>query len=259
MKNSTSSLYLPISLSVETWKIFKNMLCQLFFRLSWHFQQEKPVFWKASFLQNKGWLLTRTSFVCKTLRLVRISLLTNALNKSVLLFFSGKLFYKSNRKLFSCEFAYPDVNTWGVGRILNSYTNPQLCLRFAELSRILPTPLMFISGYANMENVFYCLIGSMLKEWDNYNTFVSFFHKCCSGITVLGTWHLVNKFVLNSLLCSAWLSLPKLAENLHWIKFKSRGVVITHPYFVRRSIAWQDKEAALRGRLRCRVATVIGV
>ena len=38
----------------------------------------------------------------KTSRLVRISLLINALNKRVLLFFSGKLFYKSNRKLFSC-------------------------------------------------------------------------------------------------------------------------------------------------------------
>ena len=25
------------------------------------------------------------------------------------------------------------------------------------LSRILPTPLVFISGYANTENVFYCL------------------------------------------------------------------------------------------------------
>ena len=38
----------------------------------------------------------------KTSRLVRISLLINALNKRVLLFFLGKLFYKSNRKLFSC-------------------------------------------------------------------------------------------------------------------------------------------------------------
>ena len=44
----------------------------------------------------------RTSFVYKTLRLIRIFLLTNALNKRVLLFFLRKLFYKSNRKLFSC-------------------------------------------------------------------------------------------------------------------------------------------------------------
>ena len=39
---------------------------------------------------------------------------------------------------FFPAFAYPDINTRGVGRIL-------------------PTPLVFISGYANMENVFYCL------------------------------------------------------------------------------------------------------
>ena len=40
----------------------------------------------------------------KTSRLVRICLLISTLNKRVLLFFSGKLFYKSNRKLFSCVF-----------------------------------------------------------------------------------------------------------------------------------------------------------
>ena len=46
----------------------------------------------------------RTSFVYKTSRLVRICLLISALNKRVLPFFSGKLFYKSNRKLFTCVF-----------------------------------------------------------------------------------------------------------------------------------------------------------
>ena len=44
-------------------------------------------------------------------------------------------------------FAYPDINTRGVGRIRDSYANPRR------------TPLVFISGYANTENVFYCLIG----------------------------------------------------------------------------------------------------
>ena len=41
------------------------------------------------------------AFVYTTLRLVRISLLINAITKSFA-FFSGKLFHKSNRKLFSC-------------------------------------------------------------------------------------------------------------------------------------------------------------
>ena len=55
-------------------------------------------------------------------------------------------------------FAYPDINTRGVGRILDSYANPRLRLGFAQLSRILLTPLVLISGYANTENVFYCLV-----------------------------------------------------------------------------------------------------
>ena len=93
VENSTSLLYLPISSSVETWKIFRNMLCQFFLSwsfLSWHFKREKPVFGKYLFCKTKTW------------RLLRISLLINALNKRVLLVSSGKLFYKSNRKLFSC-------------------------------------------------------------------------------------------------------------------------------------------------------------
>ena len=61
LKNSTKLLYFPISSSAETWKIFRNMLCQFFFRLSWHFKREKPVFWKASFLQNKDWLRVQAS------------------------------------------------------------------------------------------------------------------------------------------------------------------------------------------------------
>ena len=75
--------------------------CVNFFRLCWHFKWEKtPHFGKHIFAEQG--LLTRKSFVCKTSRLVRICLLISALNKRVLLFFSGKLFYKSNRKLFSC-------------------------------------------------------------------------------------------------------------------------------------------------------------
>ena len=75
----------------------------IFFRLRWQFKRENS---KTRILESiffaKQRLITRTSFVYKTSRLVRISLFINALNKSVLLFFSGRLFYKSNRKLFSC-------------------------------------------------------------------------------------------------------------------------------------------------------------
>ena len=74
VENLTSLLYLPIPLLAETRKIFRDMLCQFVFRLSWHFKQEKSVFWKASFLQNKNWLREQ-DFMYKTSRLVRISLL----------------------------------------------------------------------------------------------------------------------------------------------------------------------------------------
>ena len=84
-----------------------------------------------------------------------ISLLIGAITKSCALF-SGKLIYKSNRKLFPV-FAWPDINTRGVGRIHDSYASPQLHLGFAKLSPILPTLLVFISGYANTQNVFDCL------------------------------------------------------------------------------------------------------
>ena len=55
-----------------------------------------------SIFSAKQGLITRASFVYKTLRLVRISLLISAPNKRVLLFFFWKLCYKSNRKLFPC-------------------------------------------------------------------------------------------------------------------------------------------------------------
>ena len=72
----------------------------IFFRLSWHFKREKSVFWKASFCKTRTDYACKTS--CKTLGLVRISVLIGSLTKSFWEFFSAKLFYKSNRKLFSC-------------------------------------------------------------------------------------------------------------------------------------------------------------
>ena len=70
-----------------------------------NFSLLKPAFWarkirilQSIFLQNKNWLRMQ-GFVDKILQLVRISLLISAI-QNVLRFFSGKLFYKSNRKFF---------------------------------------------------------------------------------------------------------------------------------------------------------------
>ena len=71
-----------------------------FFSLKLTFLARKMRILESIFLQNKNWLRVQ-DFVDKTLRLVRISLLISAIQR-VLRFFSGNLFYKSNRKLFSC-------------------------------------------------------------------------------------------------------------------------------------------------------------
>ena len=114
--------------------------CFNFFRLSWHFILE------SIFLQNKNWLREQ-DVVYKTLRLVRISLLISTVTKS-LRFFSGKLFYKRNRKLFSCVCIawYKHWRDWENFRQLRkASTSSRVCIT----AWILPTPLVFISGYAN--------------------------------------------------------------------------------------------------------------
>ena len=65
----------------------------------------------------------------KILRLVRISLLISAIQK-VLRFFRESYFIKAIENFFPV-FAYPDINTREVGRILDSYANPRLRLGFA--------------------------------------------------------------------------------------------------------------------------------
>ena len=82
-----------------------------------------------SIFSAKQGLITRTSFVYKTLRLVRISLLISALNKRVLLFPLESYFIKAIENFFPV-FVYPDRNTRGVGKILDSYANPRLRLGF---------------------------------------------------------------------------------------------------------------------------------
>ena len=100
LKNFSSSKLDKFSLFTHSfvgWNLENryNEGVSIFFRLSWHFKRQKSVFWKASFCK------TRTDYAYKTLRLVRISLLITAIQR-VLRLFSGKLLYKSNRKLFSC-------------------------------------------------------------------------------------------------------------------------------------------------------------
>ena len=80
--------------------LYKQAVSFFFFRLNWHLKREKSVFWKASFCK------TRTDYACKTSCTSFTTGKNFCLNqyhkKEFLSFFSVKLFYKSNRKLFSC-------------------------------------------------------------------------------------------------------------------------------------------------------------
>ena len=154
VQNSTSLLYLPIPSSAETWKIFTNKLCQFCFRLSWYFYTRKIRILECIFLQNKNWLHVK-AFVYTTLWLVRISLLISSITKSFA-FFLGKLFYKSNRKLFSCVCIawYKQSRGWVHSRQLcKPSTSSRICITVTNS----PNPLsVYIRLCKHRKNVFCC-------------------------------------------------------------------------------------------------------
>ena len=119
----------------------------------------------------------------KTLRLVRISLSISAIQR-VLRFFSGNLFYKSNRKLFPCVCIawYKRSRRWENSRQLcKPSTSSRVCITVSTF----PTPLVFISGYANTENVFYWLSSS---HHEHINKVPTQERKCCVFLmTATGT------------------------------------------------------------------------
>ena len=129
LKNSTSLLYLPISSSVETWKIFRNMLCQFFFSWTDILSEKNPYFGKHLFCK------TKTDYAYK----LRVQDFATGKNFSFnqcskqesFAFFSRESYFMKAIENYFPVFAYPDINTRGVGRILASYANPRLCLGFA--------------------------------------------------------------------------------------------------------------------------------
>ena len=116
-----------------------------FFYLSWHFKQEKFIFWKESFFAKQELITHARLCVPDYTTGIRISLLISDIMTKSLAFFWGKLHVicKLSKLFLSYICIWPDINTRGVRRILDSYAN-----------RIFPTPLLFVSGYTNTENVF---------------------------------------------------------------------------------------------------------
>lgn len=100
------------------WKI----CCVIFFS-SGDILSEKNLYSLESIFFAKQELITCTKLVYNTLQLERISILSlYQCSVSGLLFSPERLFYNSNRKLFSCVWI-TWYNTWWVGRILNSYSS----------------------------------------------------------------------------------------------------------------------------------------
>ena len=101
--NKFTLLIYPFPRHLKLGKSLQNMPRNFFFCSSRHFKREKSVFWKASFLQNKNWLREQ-DFEYNISRL----------GQRVLHFFSRKLIYKSNRKLFSyiCIAWYKHSRAW---------------------------------------------------------------------------------------------------------------------------------------------------
>ena len=83
------------------------------------------MFWKAFFLQNTYKLRVQDFATGKNFSFNQYSE-----QESFALFFRESYFLKAIENVFPV-FAYPDINTQGVGRIRDSYANPRLCLGLA--------------------------------------------------------------------------------------------------------------------------------
>ena len=130
VQNSTTLLYLPLPSSAETWKIVTKKVCQLFF--SWAhdiFSEKNPYFGKHLFCKTKAdyaYKLRVQDFATgKNFSFNQCS------KQESFLFFSGKLIYKGNRKLFCwvCISWYKHSRGWERSRQLStSSTSSRVCM-----------------------------------------------------------------------------------------------------------------------------------
>ena len=98
---SISLLYLPIPLSVETWKIFTKHALSIFFSLKLTFQVRQICNLESLFLAKQE-LITRARLRVHDFTTGENFSFNQRHNKEFCVFVSRKLIYKTNRKLFSC-------------------------------------------------------------------------------------------------------------------------------------------------------------
>ena len=101
------------------------MLCQFSSLELAFFSEKNPCFGKHFFLQNAYKLRVQDFATGKNFSFNQYSE-----QESFVLFFRESYFLKAIENVFPV-FAYPDINTQGVGRIRDSYANPRLCLGLA--------------------------------------------------------------------------------------------------------------------------------
>ena len=132
VQNSISLLYLPFPLSAETWTILTNKLCQFFFaQADINILSEKNLYF-GKYLFAKQELITRARLRVQDFGTGKNFCFNQCHNKEFLsFFFSVKLFYKSNRKLFSCVCIawYKHSRGWENSRQLcNPSTSSRVCI-----------------------------------------------------------------------------------------------------------------------------------
>ena len=96
VENLTHLLY-QFTHSFVGWNLenHRKHAVSIFFCLRWHFKWEKPILLESNFI-SKQELITHTSFVYKTLQLVRISLLNTTLNKELCFFLRKVILYRAS-------------------------------------------------------------------------------------------------------------------------------------------------------------------
>ena len=115
--------------------------------LSWHFKRENP--YRGKHLFAKQELITRGRLRVQDFATGKNFCFNQCHNKEFYVFSQEFYFIKAIENFFSdvCIAWYKHSRDWEN----SSCANPRLRLWFAWLSRILTTPLVFRSGYANTE------------------------------------------------------------------------------------------------------------
>ena len=125
----------PFPTRLKLGKIFKTCCVYFVFRLSWHFKWEKSVFLKASFFKKKQELIMRTRLRVQDFATGENFSFNQCHNKEFCVFFSQKLSYKSNRKLFFCIWIawYKHSRGWENSRQLcKPLTLYRLCIAVSD-------------------------------------------------------------------------------------------------------------------------------